>query len=466
MAQVKAWKSGAPGEPSFPSTFDVVKKAVLQLTDLANNNNKYYAIELHQAGKQFRVFTHYGRTDDLDKKANAGVRESRYYATLTDAEDGYDSIYAQKTAKSKGYQEVSLASSKIGSPQARAMDPQIDVAAVVKKASGPSKPSTLHPGLQSLVRLVYDEATTALTSVVAAKITARGIETPLGVLTLAQIQKGEAILQDIYQEFHKGPKRRTELMRLSGDFYTNIPHNLGRTRADVEAAVIDNIAAFEEKQETLQLMTDMLTVNANGNVLFEDDVDARYKALGCKIEFLEKTNPTWNELADKVVKSQVKTKTVRVKNIYTVQRQPEWDNFRADMANQQLLFHGSRIKNWTGILSRGLLMPKVVVQMGVNRTDEGWLGNGIYFADAACASAFYAGPNKSGQRLMAIARVGLGEMKEFTKITYGLTAPPPGYDSCHGLRSRPGLRSQFEDDEYAVYNSNQQRLEYLVEFTA
>ena len=117
-------------------------------------------------------------------------------------------------------------------------------------------------------------------------------------------------------------------------------------------------------------------------------------------------------------------------------------------------------------MSRGLLMPKVVVQMGVNRTDEGWLGNGIYFADAACASAFYAAPNKQGTRLMAIARVALGEMKEYTKITYGLAAPPPGYDSCHGLRSRPGLRSQFEDDEFAVYNNNQQRLEYLVEFTA
>ena len=111
-------------------------------------------------------------------------------------------------------------------------------------------------------------------------------------------------------------------------------------------------------------------------------------------------------------------------------------------------------------------MPKVVVQMGVNRSDEGWLGNGIYFGDAACASTFYTTPAKGGTRLMALALVALGEMKEYTKISYGLSAPPPGYHSCHGLRSRPGLRSQFEDDEYAVYQTNQQRLEYLVEFTA
>ena len=43
--------------------------AVLQVTDIKTNHNKYYALELHRAalkGKPaFRVFTHYGRTDDL-----------------------------------------------------------------------------------------------------------------------------------------------------------------------------------------------------------------------------------------------------------------------------------------------------------------------------------------------------------------------------------------------------------------
>jgi len=459
MAQVKAWKSGAPGEPAFPDDFDIVTRAVLQVTDLNNNNNKYYALELHRAGQNFRVFTHYGRTDDLEARPNAGVRECRYYSTLQDAQEGYDSIYDEKTSAKKGYQEIKLSSSRIGS--------RADTSAPVVKPARPARPSTLHPGVERLVRLVYGEATSALTSTVSARITAQGIETPLGVLTLAQIVKGETILDQLYAEFHKGAKRKSELTRLSGEFYTVIPHRLGRTRAAVDASVIDSMAAFEEKQETLQLMKDMLMVNGAGaNVLFDDDVDVRAKALGCELGFVEHHNPTYRELADALIKSQVKTRTVKVKNIYTVKRPREWDEFQTAMPNQQLLYHGSRIKNWAGILTRGLLMPKVVVQMGVNRTDEGWLGNGIYFGDAACASAFYAQPNKDGTRLMAVARVALGEMKEYTKMAYGLSAPPPGYNSCHGLRSRPGLRSQFEDDEYAVYLNSQQRLEYLVEFTA
>ncbi len=49
MASVKAWTNGEVGEPLFPDEFEVVKKAVLQVTDIKTNRNKYYAIELHAA---------------------------------------------------------------------------------------------------------------------------------------------------------------------------------------------------------------------------------------------------------------------------------------------------------------------------------------------------------------------------------------------------------------------------------
>src|SRR5439155_7560817 len=65
------------------------------------------------------------------------------------------------------------------------------------------KQSELSEGVQRLVRYVYDEATSALTSTVAAKITANGIETPLGILTVGQIEKGEAILAEMYDHFQK-----------------------------------------------------------------------------------------------------------------------------------------------------------------------------------------------------------------------------------------------------------------------
>ena len=119
-----------------------------------------------------------------------------------------------------------------------------------------------------------------------------------------------------------------------------------------------------------------------------------------------------------------------------------------------------------GILSRGILLPKIVVSMGVHRTDAGWLGHGIYFGDAVCTSLGYTTPGKKKTRLVAIARVALGKMKDYTKITYGLAAPPEGYHSCHGVRAKMLRPSQFADDEYVVYDSRQQRVEYVVEIAA
>jgi poly [ADP-ribose] polymerase 2/3/4 len=480
MPAVKAWKVGQDGAPYFPDDFEIVKKAVLQVTDIKSNHNKYYAIELHKSQEKgkvfFRVYTHYGRTDDLETNPEAGQKECRYFDNPAEAEANYQSIYREKTSPKKGYREVALASSKIGSQKARGTATgEVDARTLerIKGAAGGDgasvvKTSQLHAGVQHLVRYIYDEATNALTSTVAAKITAHGIETPLGILTVGQIEKGEKILSEMYEIFQKKPKGHpSDLQRLTGDFYSAIPHRIGRTRSAIESAVIDNLSAFEQKQNTLQLMKDMLQVNGEaGGVLFDAKVDQEYEALKCQVGALDHDGSEFKELADHVIKSQVKSKTIKIKNIYTLKRPGEWDEFTSHLGNQKRLFHGSRIQNWVGILSRGILLPKIVVSMGVNRTDAGWLGNGIYFGDTACTSVFYTTPGRHKTRLMAVARVALRKMKDYTKITYGLNGPPEGHNSCHGVRNRPGKPSEFEDDEYVVYTTQQQRLEYLVELTA
>ena len=115
MAKAKAWETGAPGEPAFPKDFKVAKKSVLQVTDIKTNRNKYYSLELHRGklkGKQVHhVYTHDGRTDDLEKDQNSGQKGSRYFDTLANAVQAYDKIYRQKTSASKGCKEVSLAAS-------------------------------------------------------------------------------------------------------------------------------------------------------------------------------------------------------------------------------------------------------------------------------------------------------------------------------------------------------------------
>jgi poly [ADP-ribose] polymerase len=67
----------------------------------------------------------------------------------------------------------------------------------------------------------------------------------------------------------------------------------------------------------------------------------------------------------------------------------------------------------------------------------------------------------SGEPKFSDKFVALGKIKEYSKITYGLSSPPAGFNSCHGVRG-----TQFSDDEFVIYNHNQQKLDYLVEFSS
>ena len=462
--KVKSWKSGSAGEPTFPSSFKVTKNAVLQVTDIKTNRNKYYAIELHEAGSKFRVFTHYGRTDDLDSNPNAGVRESRYCGSQSEAEGVYGSIYSQKTSTRKGYKEVNLASSKIGSQQSVGKSSGVVDEKTLKKMSDADKgvrskktskvaPITISQPIQEIVAYFYSEATNALTTTVNATITANGIETPLGVLTMGQIDKGQEVLDKFAQLFGTKKPSRDKMTDLSGEFYTVIPHRFGRSRANAELAVIDTANKVNEKQDTLQLMRDMLSVNGKTNVLVNPEIQKKYDALGCTIE--QSSTGDYNRIKSFVEKSS----HAKVSNVWVIKRKDEHEAFTKSIKNNHKeLFHGSAPKNWVGILSRGLLLPKIVVSLGVKRTDAGWLGNGIYFGDVASTSLAYAGTGKRGTSFLTVATVAMGKMKPFKKITYGLSKPPDGFDSCHGVSG-----TEFSDDEFVIYAHEQQKLEFLVE---
>jgi poly [ADP-ribose] polymerase len=248
---------------------------------------------------------------------------------------------------------------------------------------------------------------------------------------------------------------------LSGQFYTVIPHKLGRSRADVLESVINSANKVKEKEDTLQLMRDMLNVSGKGvNVLTNPDVEKKYIALGCEIGHLSKDEKDFTKMKDYVNKSK-SYGSVKIKNLFTVKRPQEHKEFASDIGNHKLLFHGSRAHNWVGILSRGLMLPKQVTKLGVSRTDEGWLGHGIYFGDSIDTALNYAGSSKQGSTFVTIARVALGKIRVYTDITHGLTSPPKGYDSCHGNPDKDD--SEFDDHEFVIYDTKQQRLEYLLE---
>ncbi|EDV19935.1 uncharacterized protein TRIADDRAFT_32651, partial [Trichoplax adhaerens] len=115
----------------------------------------------------------------------------------------------------------------------------------------------------------------------------------------------------------------------------------------------------------------------------------------------------------------------------------------------------------------GLLLPKIVVsEYGGERSDSGNLGSGIYFADSCSTSLQYCNINKNnGTRMMLVCEVALGKSKIYRDQHLELTSPPSGYDSVHGIASSENDLSYFTNNEYVIYNSKQQKLRYLIEFS-
>jgi hypothetical protein len=332
-----------------------------------------------------------------------------------------------------------------------------------------SVPSKLPPAVQALVSTLFAEAASTLSDSIAAKITARGVETPLGVLTLAQVAKGERVLDQIHQALQRDAPLAA-LQQLSTQFYTIVPHQVGRSKSAISAAVISTPAQLEEKQELVQLMRDLVSVSStvagggSGVATESALVDQRFAALRCEIVHVTDTDDG-RRIAAHVEASQRTTTSLRVVNVYRIKRPSETDDFTPLIGNQKLLFHGSRASNMVGILSRGLLEPKRIIARGGARTNFGWLGAGIYFGDASCTTVKYAHAAQStGTRFMLVANVALGKVAQYTKITADLEDSPPGFNSVHGVRNTPERASDFEDDEFVVYRRDQQRLDYLVEF--
>ncbi|CAF2796559.1 unnamed protein product [Rotaria sp. Silwood2] len=133
-----------------------------------------------------------------------------------------------------------------------------------------------------------------------------------------------------------------------------------------------------------------------------------------------------------------------------------------------LLYHSddSRYDNMRPYTFSGLAMPKMVVEeLGVVRTDIGCLGYGIYFSDSASTTLKYttASTTRPGRRLLCICQVALGESANYYSFSPTLTKPPDGFHSTHGVKRMEENHSMFTDNEYAIYQLDQQRLLYIVE---
>ncbi|CAG2205447.1 PARP2_3_4 [Mytilus edulis] len=176
------------------------------------------------------------------------------------------------------------------------------------------------------------------------------------------------------------------------------------------------------------MIKDMVAVSESTNWSTRSSTEAKYKALRCRLDGLQITDTEYKKIKEHIIQSLKQNDQLVVENVFCVHRQVEEDNIRKDLRPSEDVVSCIKSTELCRILSRGLMLPKVVVDdFGGTRTDAGMLGNGIYFASSASTSIQYS-----------------DQSKYFTEYQKDLQGPPEGYESCHGVASSEDQPSEFK----------------------
>ncbi len=218
---------------------------------------------------------------------------------------------------------------------------------------------------------------------------------------------------------------------------------------------------LNQRFEICQVIRDIITISESTNWNLRASTEAKYRSIGSLIKKIDQNSEEYENIKNQIIKSYVEiNEELEIINIYGLLRPTESIKYNESLTNKRQLFHGTKSRNIVGILSRGLLLPNYIVdEIGINRSDVGMLGNGIYFSDCINTSLKYTNLNKSrNTRLVAICDVALGNCKDYNDFDTTLNEAPKNYNSTHGVKG-----TKFNDDEYVIYDICQQKIKYLIE---
>lgn len=386
------------GEPSIRRKF--------QLTDLVNNNNKWWLLEWWEDGT---LKTTYGRVGAAGQ-STIKIGTSKYKA---------ERLIEEKTAK--GYVEIDLHIPAV-----------VDTTGII-----PTKP--VEPKVQAFLEFIFAEAGQQIQSYLAVGVDA---------LSQAQIQRGRHLLQQInnrYSALNFGYHQWPDVVGLVEQYYNTIPTKLPPF-IDADEVARGFVADLNEQEDRLKQLEAALAsyvVQQTGNSSLVDQLS------GTELVALDKHDPAFTAIANHFTSTT--TRGNRVLEIFTVNIPAERAAFEAETKGASYitnLWHGTRSHNVHHVLRNGLIVPKTA-------SNGRRLGDGIYFADMSERAFNYTGSRNDNRRIGFLAEVKLGRMKEETgSATY--TMAPHGYDSVWGTQSYSGM------DEFVVYKTSQQTIRAVV----
>ncbi|KAJ3292161.1 Poly [ADP-ribose] polymerase 2 [Borealophlyctis nickersoniae] len=467
---------------------DDVYDVLLNQTEIKNNNNKFYVLQLLQddGGKSYYVFTRWGRV------GADGQQKTEQFSGLPPALSAFKKKFHEKTKNNwddrANFEKVPGKYFLLERDFSADNDDDDDDETNEKEAKEARKvpESKLEKPVQDLVKMIFNIDMMTKQMV---EIGYDAKKMPLGKLSKANMQKGMDVLKEIAEVINNG-RTGGNLDDLSSKFYTYIPHEFGMRRPPT----INTKQMVKEKLEMLESLADIQIATTLLKVAKEhadeNPIDVEYRSLKCALKPVEKGSDKWNLVEKYTKNTHAKTHSgyeLDVEEIFEVDREGEDDRFSkggAKLHNRKLLWHGSRLTNYAGILSQGLrIAPPEAPVTGY------MFGKGVYFADMVSKSANYCFANKSNPTgLMMLCDVALGDQNKLSNADYyagdtvqkqklhstmgvGGTMPDPKEDvvlddgvvvPCGTGVPTPGTRTSLLYNEYIVYDLEQIKIRYLI----
>uniref|UniRef100_A0A8C1SPA8 Poly [ADP-ribose] polymerase n=1 Tax=Cyprinus carpio TaxID=7962 RepID=A0A8C1SPA8_CYPCA len=412
--------------PEFPAYFQVAKYSVFERVKPKTLSVLELQSAKGRAGQQYRVLC------SVLREAETAVVQDKlvFCVTSEDAVEAY--LQLMKEMETEGYRKTHTLSPEVE----RLASYSLQQLLLEEKLNC----STLSQEVGVFVELVWTEALGSLNNILTG---------PVSRISLNDVSRVEGLLLQAQKT-----EKEDEVKALLEEVNTLLPLRM------IDPPSKHKLVS--QKLDLCQLIRDIVNVSEATLGSPSPSSLGKYRALRCSIEVVPPQNPEFH-----VVSQLLKDGPFQIQQILRVSRGVELQLFREDLGNIKPLLHSTSPSSFVGILSRGLLLPRVgVEQHGIERTDIGNLGGGIYFSDSVKTSVKYSKPSVTdGSRLLLVCEVALGRCKDLLKKDTTLTCAPDGYHSVHGVQRSPNRLSEFEDDEFVVYNTEQIRLKYVVQYS-
>uniref|UniRef100_A0A6B2KY06 Poly [ADP-ribose] polymerase n=1 Tax=Arcella intermedia TaxID=1963864 RepID=A0A6B2KY06_9EUKA len=472
-----------PKELKFP-TATVYKDKNMELfnvlltqTDIKSGDNKFYQLLLFDKngkGESFGVYRKWGRVG-----TTIGGYTVSTPSDFSSALEFFEEQYLDKTGNE--WKDRHQFKKMPGKYLPVEVDNSQNTKEQPSEQINENIPCYLDPRVADVINLIFD-VNMLTREMKELEIDVRKM--PLGKLTTSSIQKGYSVLTEIDTLLKSdNPSKKFLLLDYSNRFYTIIPTDFG-TKAPT---VIDNFDVLSKKMTQLESLLEIQVASTLLNeqsIVGQHPTDTNYQRLGTKLTPMSKYSREYKIIEKYIANGHdpnYLAYKIKIEDAFIITR-PEEPDFTANkhIRPRKLLWHGSRLCNYVGILNQGLkIAPPEAPTSGY------MFGKGIYFADRVQKSAPFCYPTKENNvGLLLLSDVVVGEPYTVKKPEY-ITALPEGKHSTLVLAKKipdptkneigedkvvipcgpcidSGEKDVFlEDQEYVIY-SKQSQLKYLV----